>query len=58
MRSARNAPLPVLLLTLALAASPALAAGGRSPQTHRTPGIFATVWPPAEVCGTFPGTIG
>jgi hypothetical protein len=42
MRSARFAPLPVLLilLTLTLAASPALADGGRVQQ----PGLFATVW--------------
>jgi hypothetical protein len=41
MRSARFAPLPVvLLLILVLSASPALAAGGRVHQ----PGLFATVW--------------
>jgi hypothetical protein len=46
MRSARIVPLPVLLilLTLNLAASPALAAGGRGHRAESTPGLFATVW--------------
>jgi hypothetical protein len=44
MRSARIVPLLLILLALALAASPAFAAGGRSHQTDRAPGLFATVW--------------
>jgi hypothetical protein len=47
MRSARFAPLPVLLillLTLTLTAFPALAAGVRGPRADLTPGLFATVW--------------
>jgi hypothetical protein len=46
MRSARNAPLPVLLilLILTLAASPALAVGGRGHRAESTPGLFSTVW--------------
>jgi hypothetical protein len=44
MRSARFAPLPVLLLILTLAASPAFAAGDRSHRAEGSPGLFATVW--------------
>ena len=46
MRSVRFTPLPVLLilLTLALAASPALAAGGRGHRAESVPGLFSAVW--------------
>ncbi|HYO16581.1 MAG TPA: hypothetical protein VE685_25565 [Thermoanaerobaculia bacterium] len=43
-RLTRIAPTLLILLTLALAASPALAAGGRGHRAERTPGLFGTVW--------------
>lgn len=57
MRSVRNAPLPVLLilLTLTLAASPALATGGRDQRPERTPGLFATVWQALGELVSWPG---
>jgi len=43
MRSFRKVPL-LILLTLTLTASPALAAGGRGPHADRAVGLLSSVW--------------